>query len=367
MPDGGDSIQALIARKGAVSFRDFMELALYHPRLGYYGAGRAALGRMGDYFTNVSVGRVFGELLGFQFREMWELLGRPADFVIVEQGANDGTFAADVLEWSRTEAPEFFTGLRYEIVEPLDVLRRKQEDRLREFAGKAAWRSGLEELPRLTGVHFSNELVDAFPAHLVRFKEGEWREMYVNPGLAWTDLPIEEPALLERLKDAPQIEGYTTEVNLDASNWARTLASKVERGWVMTVDYGYPYERYYAPERRPGTLECRAGHAKGLDPLEKPGFCDLTAHVEFTSLARAFIEGGLRLDGYTDQHHFLTGLVSEAFAGRAPTEKEARGLTTLLHPEMLGASFQVLAVSHGTEGKLTGFKFGRAPERELGL
>ena len=113
-------------------------------------------------------------------------------------------------------------------------------------------------------------------------------------------------------------------------------------------------------ERVRGTLECYAGHVKGLDPLARAGFCDLTAHVEFTSVARAFEENGMGLAGYTDQHHFLTGLLAGAFGDRPPTAKEARELKTLLHPEMLGTSFQVLAVGKGVpDGKLSGFQYAR--------
>ena len=358
-------IQRLIAERGAVRFRDFMELALYHPEHGYYGAGRAALGRAGDYFTSVSVGAVFGDLLAVQFEQMWRALGRPGGFAIVEQGANDGTFAADVLGWCKKAAPDFFEALRYEIVEGVEVLRARQRERLGEFAGKVSWRSGVEELPQFTGVHFSNELIDAFPVHLVRFREGEWQELYVTPELTWSELPA-EAALLERLADVPRIEGYRTEVNLEAQGWADGVAAKIERGWVVVIDYGFPRERYYAPERRDGTLECYAGHAKGLDPLANPGFCDLTAHVEFTSLARAFVAGGMTLAGYTDQHHFLTGLAATAFPN--PSAKQARGLKTLLHPELMGRAFQVLGMSRGApvEG-LEGFRFARNGARELGL
>jgi SAM-dependent MidA family methyltransferase len=363
--------QALIARRGTMPFRDFMELALYHPRHGYYGAGRAALGRAGDYFTSVSVGAEFGQLLAFQFREMWQHLGQPEPFTIVEQGANDGTFAADALGWTRTEAPDFHSALRYEIVEGLDVLRGRQKERLGQFAPKVTWRNGIAELPPFTGVHFSNELVDAFPVHLVRFRDGEWRELHVTPQLAWTDLPVRDPALLERLADVPRLEGYTTEVSLDASRWAAALAPRIERGWALVVDYGFPWDRYYAPERRQGTLQCYSGHAKGLDPLAMPGFCDITAHVEFTSLARAFLQTGMELAGYTDQHHFLTGLVTRAHATPAapsPSPQQARALKTLLHPEMMGTSFQVLGVARGVpEAPLAGFQFARNSPRALGI
>jgi SAM-dependent MidA family methyltransferase len=309
--------------------------------------------------------------MGGQFREMWEGLGRPNPFTIVEQGADDGTFAADVLGWCRAREPEFFEVAKVEIVEGLEVLRGRQRERLGEFAGKVTWRETLEELPPFTGVHFSNELVDAMPVHLARFREGEWRELYVVAGprdLQWEEVPVRDAALLEGLADAPRIEGYTTEVNLEAPRWARELAPKITRGWVLAIDYGFPRAHYYAPERRLGTLECYAGHTKGLDPLARPGFCDLTAHVEFTSLARAFLAAGMTLEGYTDQHHFLTGLVSRHFAQRTPSAQEARALKTLLHPEMLGRAFQVLGMARGApEAELAGFRFARDARGELGI
>ena len=368
----GNAIQEMIAQRGGVRFRDFMELALYDPRHGYYGAGLAALGREGDYFTNVSVGAIFGELMGAQFQEMWEALGRPGEFTIAEQGANDGALAADVLGWSRDEAPAFFEALRYEIVEGLEVLRERQGERLKDFSEKVCWRDRLEELPRLTGVHFSNELIDAFPVHLVRYRDGRWREMTVTGSLEWEDQPIGDPVLAARMADLPRIEGYTTEINLEALRWAEVLASGIERGWVVAIDYGFPWARYYSPERRMGTLQCDTGHRRGIDPLSNPGFCDLTAHVEFTSLTRAFLGAGMELAGYTDQHHFLTGLVSRRFAERAPGPQQLRGLKTLLHPELMGTTFEVLGVSRGVPvgapgGTLAGFKFARDGRGELGL
>jgi SAM-dependent MidA family methyltransferase len=146
------------------------------------------------------------------------------------------------------------------------------------------------------------------------------------------------------------------------------VASKIDQGWVLVIDYGFPRRGYYAPERTAGTLECYAGHAKGLDPLGRAGFCDLTAHVEFTSLASAFLSAGMTLAGYTDQHHFLTGLVSRAFAQRAPSADEARALRTLLHPEMLGRAFQVLGMGRREpEGGVAGFRYARDGRGELGM
>jgi SAM-dependent MidA family methyltransferase len=359
-------IRALIAERGVVSFREFMELALYHPEHGYYASGRAALGRRGDYFTSVSVGAVFGELLALQFCEMWERLGRPGDFAMVEQGANDGAFAADVLGWCRERAPDFFAAARYEIVEGVGLVRERQQEKLRKFAGKVTWRTGLEALPPFTGVHFSNELLDAFPVHRLTFRDGEWQELYVSAELRWQAGPLSRPELAAALAGVPQSDGYTTEVSLAAPAWAEQLAGKIERGWVLAMDYGMPRARFYAPERREGTLECYAGHRKGLDPLAEPGSRDLTAHVEFTTAARALMAAGMKIAGYTDQHHFLTGLAASAFAETAPTTAEARQLKTLLHPELLGRSYQALGASRGVGGEsLTGFRFARDWRREL--
>jgi len=272
----------------------------------------------------------------------------------------------DVLEWCEAEAPDFFEALRYEIVEGLEVLQFRQRERLREFEGKLGWSSSLEELPRFTGVHFSNELIDAFPVHLVRFVNGEWRERYVTPEPTWVDQSIHNADLIERLADVPRIEGYTTEVSLDAPRWATALAAKIERGWVLAIDYGYGRDRYYSPQRTEGTLFCYSRHARSPDPLANPGSCDITAHVEFTSLVRAFRTAGMQMAGFTDQHHFLTGLVGSVFADRAPSPQEARGLKTLLHPEMLGTTFQVLGLARAAPpAALAGFRFA-APSGDSG-
>ncbi|MDQ3625761.1 MAG: SAM-dependent methyltransferase, partial [Verrucomicrobiota bacterium] len=162
-------IRETIRRDGPVPFRWFMEQALYHPEHGYYSSGRAVIGRGGDYFTNVSVGPLFGRLMAAQFTEMWTLLGKPDELVVVEQGAHDGQLADDVLRAVQQRAPEFFDALTYRIVEPLPVLEQRQRAILAGFNDKVEWRRTVADLEPLTGVHFSNELLDALPVHLVRW------------------------------------------------------------------------------------------------------------------------------------------------------------------------------------------------------
>ena len=140
-----------------------MEQALYHPEHGYYGSGQCEIGRRGDYFTSVSVGPLFGMLMAGQFAEIWEKLGEPHEFVIVEQGAHHGEFATDVLEALRDMHPRFFAVVRYRIVEPFPILRQRQQGVLRAFVEKMEWVASLEEMESFCGVHFSNELLDAMP------------------------------------------------------------------------------------------------------------------------------------------------------------------------------------------------------------
>lgn len=361
-------IRETIRRRGRVPFAWFMEQALYHPEFGYYSSGRAEIGRRGDYFTNVSVGPLFGRLLAGQFAEMWEALGRPGDFTIVEQGAHHGDFARDVLE-AAERAPEFFAALRYCIIEPFPILRQRQAEALRDFAGKVAWEKSLSDLESFCGVHFSNELLDAMPVHLIgrETDSDEWRERCVvdsGDGFAFVARPIADENLRRQLSKIPLDlpSPYETEINLAALEWIEIVARKLARGFVLAVDYGYARHQFYAPERTSGTLQCYAKHRRGASPLEGIGHTDITAHVEWTSVAERAMECDLTLTGFTDQHHFITGLLSR----RTPQESERRALQTLLHPELLGTRFQYLALRKNVPATaLSGFSFSRDPRKAL--
>lgn len=365
-----DFIRETIRGRGPVSFAWFMEQALYHPELGYYGSGQGQIGRRGDYFTNVSVGPLFGRLLAGQFAEMWEVLGRPGDFAIVEQGAHHGDFARDVLSAAREQAPEFFSALRYRIMEPFPILHQRQMETLAGLGGKVTWEKSLADLKPFCGVHFSNELLDAMPMHLVsrQADSAEWREQCVaesGDGFAFVARPIGEGNLRRQLPKIPRNlpSPYETEINLATLEWVETIARKLAHGFVLAVDYGYARDQFYAPERTSGTLQCYAEHRRVSSPLQAVGHTDITAHVDWTSVAERAEECGLTLTGFTDQHHFITGLLSQ----RPPRQSERRALQTLLHPELLGTRFQFLALGKDAPANLlTGFSFARDPRRALG-
>jgi len=371
-------IRDLIRGEGPISFARFMEHALYHPAHGYYSSGRCTIGRRGDYFTSVSVGPVFGEMLAAQFAEIWCRLGSPNDFVIVEQGAHHGEFATDVLETLRDTSPELFATLRYRIVEPFPVLRQRQQGVLRQFAGTTEWCASLEGMEPFSGLHFSNELLDAMPVHRIVAAgfpgRREWHERLVERtscGFTFVDQPISGPRLqAEVAKIPPPPEGpYETEINLAALDWIDALAPKLVRGVVLIADYGFSRQDFYASSRTTGTLQCYSGHRLLPSPLEEIGDCDITAHVDWTNLAQRGERRGLHLGGFTDQHHFLTGLLSSYPGLASAGSGKNRALQMLLHPEFLGTRFQFLALTKGFPAAevLGGFKFARDSRQALEL
>lgn len=379
-------IRATIERDGPVTFEWFMEQALYHPEHGYYSSGRVRIGRRGDYFTNVSVGPIFGELLARQFREMWETLGRPEPFTIVEQGAHHGDFAADVLQFISNRMPDFGAALRYCIVEPFPALREMQAEKLGD---RVTWCARVDELAPFCGVHFSNELLDAMPVHLVRQTTAGWRERYVALGekefvfrdgeLSSDELRSAVASLAASLETArPRAvigdrwrashlhASHATEINLRVGDCIGVVARKLTRGYVLAVDYGHPRSEYYATHRSSGTLRCYVQHRVSESPFSHVGAADITAHVEWTSVAEHALASGLHVAGFTDQHHFLAGIVSTAKAADL-AQLNRNQLQTLLQPALLGRTFQFLAFSRAAPRTLSGFKFARDPQIALGL
>ncbi|HEV3410144.1 MAG TPA: SAM-dependent methyltransferase [Chthoniobacterales bacterium] len=346
------AIRETIGARGPITFAAFMELALYHPEHGYYRSRCARIGRRGDYFTNVSVGPLFGRFMAAQFAEMFERLGRPADFTIVEEGAHRGDFARDVLE-SGAPLPT-----RYIAVER--AVSSERDERI-------TWRRSLDEVEPFCGVHFSNELIDSFPVHLVRWTGSEWLERHValeKQAFDFVDMPLSNQELAAAVDKIPLPlpVGYETEVNLAALRWIERVAEKLRRGYVIAVDFGFLREEFYAPHRTTGTLQARLQHKRLPDPLSHVGEADVTAHVEWTSVMEHAQANGLELLGFTDQHHFLTGLLTEAIAA---DRASARALQTLLHPSMMGMQFQFLVLGKGvpTAPPLSGLRFARSASR----
>jgi SAM-dependent MidA family methyltransferase len=339
-----------IDAEGAITFHDYMETVLYHPHHGYY-ATRQPMGRSGDYLTSPEVHPIFGALVGKQLSQLWELLGRPQPFDVVEQGAGTGRLARDILRWAQTRAPELFDALRYRIVEVSPALRRRQEETLAGLPDPEGGIECLEELPEeLEGCLLSNELIDSFPVHRIAHQERQLMEVYVSH----RDGRFEE---LLGLASSERIAGYfadlglwpgegcQAEVNLRAVDWMAGAARALRRGFVLTFDYGYPAEELYAPWRRDGTLLCFYRHNPSQDPYARIGKQDMTAHVDFTTLIRVGEAHGLEGAGFTTQAAFLAklgiGVGVDAVARETPEALEEyyarrRAVQELIDPAGLG-------------------------------
>ena len=345
LPSLSDRIRLEIETLGSMPFSRFMDLALYDPLEGYYTSGRAAVGREGDFFTSVSIGPVFGAVLAGQFLEMWEALGRPSEFRLVEQGANDGRLSSDILK-ALSETP--LARVPLTIIEPASILRQKQTATL---AGcDVRWVERPEDLPPFEGVHFSNELFDALPFDILEAHAGAWHEMQVHADEAgFSFKPAPHP--IQKIDLPPRPDGYRTELRRHQRDLIETLSARLRRGFLLAIDYGMPCAELLAPHGSGGTLACYARHRRDEAPLENPGQKDITAHVDFTALARDAAGCGFALEGYTDQHHFLVGAASgllKSLDGPAPTSstlKILRSIRTLLHPETMGTQFKSILFS----------------------
>lgn len=342
-----------IAREHSISFARYMELALYHSDHGYYATAADRTGREGDFYTSVSVGPVFGRLLAVWLADLFEAMKRPAPFTVVEQGAAQGQLAADIFAGLQRDCPGLLEGMRYTIVEPLALLEKAQRQTLSGSESKVRWVASLRDLEPIDGCFISNELVDAFPVHLVRRRPRGWTEQRVTTagqGFAFTDGPADALDLSELPGQLP--EGYTAELHPAARHWMREISARLHSGAVLAIDYGFSAEELYAPSRVDGTWRAFQRHRRVEDPLEAaPGTCDLTAHVNFSALAATAKVEGLNLGGFCDQHHLLVHLFQQLLDRTGDeaclSTAERRGFATLMHPESMGAQFKAIAFTRG--------------------
>ncbi|MBI5136277.1 MAG: SAM-dependent methyltransferase [Nitrospirae bacterium] len=364
MTDAGNTLRALIADEiaragGAIPFRRYMELALYAPGVGYYTGPRGKIGRDGDFFTSLDVHPVFGRLLATQVIEMSRALP-DGPFTVVEMGAGKGHLAHDVLRTVEAADPALFARLRYVIVDVSEDLIARQKKLLAAYGARIEWAADLGALSGVRGVFLSNELVDSLPHHQVVMTGDGLREVYVGEKdgrfrEGWG--PPSTPALAAYF-DAIGItlpKGYRTEVNLAALDWMRAVGGALERGFVITIDYGYPADVYYQADRRRGTFLCFHEHKASENPYVRVGRQDMTAHVDFSSLARAGTRVGLEAVGLTDQAHFLVGLgithameaVLACDGGDPRDSDEFRAMRRLMDPHGMGKAFKVLVQRKG--------------------
>ena len=414
-----------------------MDLALYHPELGYYVRAAQRSGRAGDFFTSVDVGPLFGELLEIQLAVMADLLqstaehAKPAEktlssassafspvpvFDLVEAGAGNGRLSADILEAARRRHPAFYESLRLHLVEASATARAAQRTTLADAADRLVF-SG-DALPAsFDGVLIANELLDAMPVHQVVMRADGLREIYVssksqvprsksassksqvprsksavasrksqvagrdsrletrdsrletwNVELGTVEGPPSTPALeayLDRLGVSLE-PGWRVEINLRAIDWVREAARRLERGFMILVDYGHEARELYSATHSAGTLTSFSGHRSAgpesspntLPWLQQPGERDLTAHVDFTSVRAAAEAEGMTTIGFLDQTYFLMGLLEQLPDPQSAIRNPQ--LKTLIMPGGLGSTHKVLILGKGVGAPaLKGCSFSR--------
>lgn len=348
-----------IRRFGPITFADYMRECLYHPVHGYYS--KAESKRFADYYTSVDVHPIFARLLARQFAEMWESLGRPKEFTLVEAGAGVGRFAAQFLDFSSAKIPEFYDALRYVAVERSASRREQAMITANRHATARRFTASAEVPPRIaTGCFFSNELVDALPVHRVVMHGGAMKEILVEfRDGRFVDVvaPVSTCAISEYFaaQSISLCEGQHAEAGLEACDWISEVGRRLAHGYVLTIDYGHPASDLFDDRHMRGTLLAYQNHRVSEEFYALPGEQDLTAHVNFTALESWGKRSGLEIAGFTSQTAFLLALgQGNEFAdlydeGQTEAERtKARlQLKTLIHPEGMGERFQVLIQRKG--------------------
>jgi SAM-dependent MidA family methyltransferase len=363
-----------IRKEGPINFETFMEMALYYPGLGYYTRDTAEIGREGDFYTSPHLHSIFGAMIGRQMEEMWEMLGAPGVFHVVEMGAGIGYLAKDMLEYLKSrelgavsrepkKGRDIFRHLQYTIVELNPAIRTRQQGLLSKFPDKVSWVSSLDELGPVTGCFLSNELLDAFPVRMVEmdYELQEIRVSVKEDGFAELKVACSREVLEYFREFGIELpRGYRTEVNLRIRDWIEKVGTKLKDGFVLTVDYGYPAWDYYGEERNRGTLLCYYQHQVNEDPYAHIGEQDLTAHVNFSSVKKWGEEYGLKTGGFCGQGPYLVSLgidevIGELYGG-VPDAFETAKIKGLILPQGMGESHKVMVQYKGkVELKLKGF------------
>lgn len=339
------TIREIILREGPITFARFMELALYAPGLGYYEQ-RRKIGREGDFYTSVSVGPLFGQLLAFEFARWMDETCPVGAIQWAEAGAHDGRLAADMLGWLGRWRPDILSRLEYIILESSEARRGWQRETLARWP-QVKWSA---ECPEVTGVIFSNEFFDALPVHRLGWKARdqvwqEWRVGVEGGGFGWrfapTDLGPRLPAELAGVLP----DGFILEVCPAAVAWWRKSAGALRRGKIVAIDYGLSGEERLRPQHAHGALRTFARHHGGADLLGAPGEQDITADVDFSALQKAGEEAGLTTEGLALQAQFLTRIAARKPPPEEWDTKRVRQFQTLTHPEHLGRRFRVFIQS----------------------
>ncbi|HCI86299.1 MAG TPA: hypothetical protein DHV68_05590 [Dehalococcoidia bacterium] len=336
-----------IAKYGPITFEAFMDAALYDPEHGYYPSKRredqvSPVGTSGDYFTSPTSHPAFGALIALQLEEMWRTLGSPTEFTVVEMGAGVGVLQSDITEYVERELPPFSKAMRYIAT---DVAPPPESE---SVAKSTALPVGV------AGCVLSNELLDAMPVNRFIVQNGVVREIFVDfQGDEFVEMvgDVSEPEVAARVEPflSSLPEGYRGEVNLRLGYWVDSVSATLDRGYVLTLDYGFDRPELYKPTRVDGSLRCYYQHTLGQNPLRRIGRQDITAHVDFTAVDHGMMVMGIERIGKLTQQQLLINLGIDDFL-QDVTLRDARNEITHTEAQENSAGIASLASTEGLGG-----------------
>lgn len=353
--------------RGWISFRDYMELALYHPTDGYYMRPQTKIGKRGDYYTSSSIHPVFAQTIARLVIKVGKMWGRIPPFC--EGGGGTGEFARQFLDDLQAVDPQGYASIRYLMMEKSGYHRQMQKEKLAAHAGRLTWLGEGEErevpFPS-SGILFANEFFDAFPVHVVEKGPEGWLEVGagydgIRRRFVEKKVPLQNEDVQAYLKEIPCSlpTGHRVEVPIDAVRWVREKALRMKEGLWLVIDYGYRWEDLCAGDYRRGTVRSFFNHQVDGDVYDRPGLMDITAHVCFDALSQAAQNGGFEEVGLIPQDKFLlmAGLLDllENHNERDPFHPKAkknRAIAHLLSPAGISASFSVLVLAKGVPEKV---------------
>lgn len=364
-----EHIQSKTDKNGLLPFDEFMRLALYAPGLGYYSAGSQKFGAHGDFVTAPEISSLFSNCLGAQCAQILKSLDH-TDACILELGAGSGVMASDIILFlqKQNQLP-----CHYYILEVSADLKQRQQQLLKqrcpEYFENILWLDSLPEVPMI-GIILGNEVIDAMPVHLfqishdgnvlegmVSVEQENWQLLFHTP---ITENLASKVNQLQKSLHYPLSIGYTSEINLGLAPWLESLASCLQQGVMLFIDYGFPAHEYYHPSRTMGTLMCHYRHGAHSNPFVYIGLQDITAHVDFTEVAQGAFRCGLEIAGFSNQAAFLiaNGLVSFAENHQSTHQQIAlsQQIQQLTHPHEMGELFKVIALVKNYSDTLQGFQ-----------
>ena len=368
---------AIIKNGGSISFEQYMQMALYEPGLGYYSAGSSKFGEQGDFVTAPEISPLFSRCIARQCQQVLSEVSSTEVWSssIFELGPGTGKMAIDIMrELERNNSlPE-----TYYLLEPSADLRQRQQLNIKNaiphLEERFVW---LDHLPeeKIKGVIVANEVIDAMPVKRIVI-DNDIKEYAVTCDsrandqiqFQWAkrdidqDLKSELQEMLDTLRE-PLATPYITEINCNIKPWLNSLNDVLDEGLILISDYGYPRQEYFHPQRRAGTLICHYRHHAHDDPFLYPGLQDITASVDFTTVAEAAVDAGLHVSGFTTQAHFLIASGLDQFVSEYETDdvversKMTHQVSKLTMPGEMGEKFKFIGLTKKLDNQLCGFGF----------